>query len=42
MKKAVRDFLADESRALKIIVNATVGAMTLGLAVVVAAVVLMS
>jgi hypothetical protein len=42
MKKAVRAFLADESRAQKIIVNARVGVMTLGLVVAVAAVVLMS
>jgi hypothetical protein len=42
MNKAVQQFLADESRALKILVNTAVAAMSLGLAVAVGAVILMS
>lgn len=38
----VEDFLADESRALKVLANIVVGAMALGLVVTVGAVVLMS
>jgi hypothetical protein len=42
MNRAVQHFLADESRALKILVNIAVAAMSLGLAVAVGAMVLMS
>ncbi|WP_267872167.1 hypothetical protein [Massilia alkalitolerans] len=42
MSRALHDFLADESRALKILVNTAVAAMSLGLAVAVGAVILLS
>lgn len=42
MNKSIRDFLADESRALRILVNTSVAIMAFGLAVAVAAVVLLS
>jgi len=42
MRQTLQRFLADESRALQILVNAAVTAMALGLAVAVAAIVLMS
>jgi hypothetical protein len=42
MSRAIREFLADESRALKILVNTSVAIMAFGLAVAVAVVVLLS
>jgi urea transporter len=42
MNRALQKFLADESRALKILVTIAVAAMALGLAVAIGAVVLLS
>jgi hypothetical protein len=42
MSRAIQEFLADESRALRILVNTVVGAMALGLVVAVTAVILMN
>jgi len=41
MNNAIRIFLADEERALRILVNTAVGAMGLGLAVAIGAILLM-
>jgi hypothetical protein len=42
MNDAIRIFLADEERALEILVNTAVGVMGLGLAVAIGVIVLMS
>jgi hypothetical protein len=42
MKKILRNFLADESRALRVLVDASVAAMAFGLVVAISAVILMS